>query len=47
MAAKTVLILGSRAGLEWLEEHPCWSGLLVLEGGQVVYAPGIERYLEI
>lgn len=46
MAAKTVLILGSQAGLKWLEGHPSWTGLLVLEGGEVIYAPGIERYLE-
>jgi thiamine biosynthesis lipoprotein len=36
MAAKAALILGSRAGLAWLEARPEMAGLLVLENGQVL-----------
>ncbi len=33
-AARTAFILGSRAGLEWLEDHPQFSGILIGEDGQ-------------
>jgi thiamine biosynthesis lipoprotein len=36
VAAKRVLLLGSRAGLEWLEQHPTLAAFLVLEDGQVL-----------
>ena len=36
MAAKAALILGSRAGLAWLEARPEMAGLLVLENGHVL-----------
>jgi len=36
MAAKAALILGSRAGLAWLEARPEMAGLLVLENGRVL-----------
>jgi thiamine biosynthesis lipoprotein len=38
MAAKVVLILGSRAGLAWLDARPVLAGLLVLQDGQVVHS---------
>ncbi len=44
-AAKTVLILGSRAGLEWLEDHPPLSGLLVLQHGRVLYSSGLDEFV--
>jgi FAD:protein FMN transferase len=47
MAAKVALILGSRAGMEWLEARPAYAGLLVLEDGRVIYGARLERYLEI
>jgi thiamine biosynthesis lipoprotein len=46
MAAKVALILGSRAGMNWLEERPAYAGLLVQVDGQVIYGRRIERYLE-
>jgi thiamine biosynthesis lipoprotein len=36
MAAKVALILGSRAGLGWLDARPALAGLLVLQDGQIV-----------
>lgn len=36
MAAKVVLILGSREGLEWLERRPGYAGLVVQETGGVI-----------
>jgi FAD:protein FMN transferase len=37
-AAKVALILGSRAGLAWLDARPTLAGLLVLQDGQVLYS---------
>jgi thiamine biosynthesis lipoprotein len=45
MAAKTVLILGSQAGLGWLEARPAFAGLLVLENGVRLYSRLMERFL--
>jgi FAD:protein FMN transferase len=45
IAAKAVLILGSQAGLAWLEVRPRLAGLLVLEGGQVVYSRRFMTYI--
>jgi thiamine biosynthesis lipoprotein len=36
MAAKVVLILGSREGLEWLERRSGYAGLVVQETGAVI-----------
>ncbi len=44
-AAKTVMILGSRAGLEWLEARPTLAGLLVRENGQRLYSRHFEGHL--
>lgn len=44
-AAKTALILGSRAGLAWLEARRALGGLLVLDDGRVVHSYGMQRYL--
>jgi thiamine biosynthesis lipoprotein len=35
MAAKVVLILGSQAGLAWLNAHPGYAGLIVTDDGDV------------
>jgi thiamine biosynthesis lipoprotein len=35
MAAKVVLILGSQEGLDWLNAHPGYAGLIVTEKGDV------------
>lgn len=45
VAAKTVLILGSAAGMEWLERHPNLAGLLVLEDGASLPSKRLAQYL--
>ncbi len=42
-AAKTVLILGSLSGLQWLDQRPALAGLVVLEDGSVLSS---RRWLE-
>jgi thiamine biosynthesis lipoprotein len=45
-AAKTVLILGSQKGLEWLEDRPeLCCGLLALQDGRLLYGHDIQKYL--
>lgn len=44
-AAKVALILGSEAGLEWLENHYELDGLLALQDGRVIYSSGMQAYL--
>lgn len=44
-AAKTAFILGSRVGLAWIEEHPLFAALFVLDDGQMLYSQKIEDYL--
>ncbi|NJP05003.1 MAG: FAD:protein FMN transferase [Chloroflexaceae bacterium] len=45
VAAKMVLILGSRAGLAWLDAHPAFAGLLVLEDDTIRYSERIHTHL--
>ena len=44
-AAKVVLILGSKAGLEWLESHYELAGLLALQDGRLIYSTAMRDYL--
>lgn len=44
MAAKTVLIMGSLKGLDWLAERQDFSAMLVLESGQVLLSNHMEDY---
>jgi thiamine biosynthesis lipoprotein len=44
-AAKAVFILGSRAGLEWLEADPDLAGVLVLDDGGFLYSRRLSAYL--
>ncbi|MFN2196835.1 MAG: FAD:protein FMN transferase [Anaerolineales bacterium] len=44
-AAKTTLILGSGAGLRWLEAQPGCAGLLVQADGTRLYSQAIQSYL--
>ena len=44
-AAKAVLILGSQAGLNWLEADSGLAGVLVLENGSRIYSRNMEKYL--
>jgi thiamine biosynthesis lipoprotein len=46
MAAKKTLILGSQAGLLWLESQPDLAGVLVLESGYVLHSRQVENYME-
>jgi thiamine biosynthesis lipoprotein len=43
-AAKAVLILGSQAGLAWLDAQPALAGLLVLDDGQVRLSRRLPEY---
>ena len=44
-AAKAAFILGSRAGLEWIESRPELAGLLILDNGEMIYSHHMEEYL--
>jgi thiamine biosynthesis lipoprotein len=44
VAAKTVLILGSQAGLQWLDSRPELAGLLVLEDGTTLRSQKFSEY---
>jgi thiamine biosynthesis lipoprotein len=44
-AAKAAFILGSRAGLEWIEARPEFAALFILEDGQMCYSRKMEDYL--
>ena len=44
MAAKTVLILGSQAGMQWIEARPEFSALLVIETGEVINSINFEPF---
>jgi len=44
-AAKTVFLLGSGAGLDWLEADSGLAGLIVLDNGQVITSRRAEEYL--
>jgi thiamine biosynthesis lipoprotein len=44
-AAKSALILGSQAGLDWLEARPTLAGLLVLDDGRLIYSSRFKKYL--
>jgi thiamine biosynthesis lipoprotein len=45
-AAKAAFILGSRAGLEWIELHPELAALFILDNGHMFYSLKIEEYLD-
>jgi len=45
MAAKMVVILGSRDGLSWLEDQPGIEGLLILENGNKLNSRKFSNYL--
>jgi thiamine biosynthesis lipoprotein len=45
VAAKVVLILGSTAGLRWLDEQTELAGLIILENGKVLYSARFEEYV--
>ncbi len=45
VAAKVVLILGSSAGLEWLEAHRTLAGLVVLDDDRVLQSNRLKDYV--
>jgi thiamine biosynthesis lipoprotein len=44
-AAKAALIMGSQAGIAWVQESPGLAGLFVLEGGEVLANERMQAYL--
>ncbi len=44
-AAKAAFILGSRLGLEWIEAHPEFAALFILDNGNLLYSQKMEEYL--
>lgn len=44
MAAKTVLILGSQGGMDWIEARPDFSALFLLETGEIFCSSRMEAY---
>ena len=44
-AAKATFIQGSGPGLEWIEAHPEFAALFILDNGQMVYSQKMEEYL--
>lgn len=44
-AAKAAFILGSRAGMEWIESRPGFAALFILDDGQMLYSQKMEEYL--
>jgi thiamine biosynthesis lipoprotein len=44
MAAKVVLLSGSRLGMAWLENHPAFAGLAVLERGDRLYSRKFDQF---
>lgn len=45
VAAKVVLILGGRAGLEWIEAREELAALIVLDDGQVLHSRRLDEYV--
>jgi len=44
VGAKVALILGSRAGIEWIQARPELAALLILDNGQVVASSRFQDY---
>lgn len=44
-AAKVVMILGSRAGMQWVEAQPNLAALVVLENGEILRSQRMKSYL--
>lgn len=43
--AKATFILGSRAGLEWIEARPQLAAVVILDNGQVLYSHKMEDFM--
>lgn len=44
-AAKVAFMLGSHAGPEWIETHPEFAALFILDNGELLYSQKMEEYL--
>lgn len=44
-AAKVMMILGSRAGMQWIEAQPNLAALVVLENGEILRSQRLNQYL--
>ena len=44
-AAKAAFILGSRAGLDWVESKHEYTGAFILDNGEMIYSKNMEKYL--
>ena len=44
-AAKAIFILGSRMGMAWIEVHPEFAALFILDSGELIYSQRMEEYL--
>ena len=45
-AAKTAFILGRDQGLAWIESHPTFAGMAIMESGEVFINRSITEYLQ-
>lgn len=45
-AAKTAFILGAENGIAWIESHPSYAGLVILESGEVFISQSMPDYLQ-
>lgn len=45
-AAKTAFILGKERGMDWLEAQPSFSGLMVMDSGEVFITPSMTKHLQ-
>jgi thiamine biosynthesis lipoprotein len=45
-AAKASFILGSQAGLEWIEAHPEYASVFILDNGEMLYSNNMGNYLQ-
>jgi FAD:protein FMN transferase len=43
--AKAAFMLGSHAGMEWIDAHPERAALFILDDGQVLYSRKMEEFL--
>jgi thiamine biosynthesis lipoprotein len=44
-AAKAAFILGSHAGMEWIDAHPDFAALFILDNDQLLYSREMEKFL--
>lgn len=45
-AAKTAFILGKDKGLVWIESHPSFAGMMIMDSGEVLITGSMTEYLQ-